>query len=367
MSGTSGFELERRAHRLAWYLGYFARRDVFIYSDEKDQITDIDVIGIKFDDLLSSHIMLIETKSERGFASILKLKGLLEYYSSEIAYMIRPNITPAVIRFAEQLGIRAMHTSRLDEIENELNIAPEVWSLSFSPEFDKKYLAFLKISNQLGFQNEVLYRDVFWVQENPFYKIKLLKDILSDLHLEEMKIRNSNSRFACATLMMDLTALFSVCLLQSAGTLYPLPEHQRNAFFLERLISGKLSSREKEDLLEQTYKFLQRYSKEVLRSTLPLRKEDFSLAPSYATDLYDLLSRFLKKSQNAKHLPRLFDIYASIFISGKKPELIDLQGFLGLPVDEFEYTLKFSRDIVNFLFDGKTPDIFVPLLTEKKQ
>jgi len=367
MSVTSGYELERRAHRLAWHLGYFARRNVFIYSDEKDQITDIDVIGIRFDDVLSSHVILIETKSEQGFSSILKLRGLLDYYASDIAYIIRPNITPAVIRFAEQLGIRAMHTSRLDEIEKELNIDPKDWSLSFSSDFDKKHEALLRISRQLGFQNEILLRDVFWIEDNPFHKVKVLKDTLSDLLLKEEEIADSHLKFASASLILDLTTLFSICLLQSAGTLYPLPQHQRKSFFLERLISGKLSSKEKEELVEATYNFLRKYARDVLHSAFAVRREDFSLTPEYAPDLYDLLMRVLKKSQNAKHLPRLFDIYSAILVLGKKLEPMDLQGFLGLSAEEFEYTLKFSRDIVSFLFDGKTPDFFVPLMTEKSE
>jgi hypothetical protein len=366
MSATSGFDLERRAHRLVWYLGYFARRDVMLYSDDKDQISDIDVIGINFDDTLSSHIILIETKSEQGFSSILKLRGLLDYYSSDVAYIIRPNVTPAIIRFAEQLGIRAMHTSRLDEIESELKIDPKDWSLSFSLDFEKRYEGSLKVSRQLGLQYEILLRDMLWIDNNPFYKLKLLKDTLSNLYAKAEKIANPGLRQSVAALIIDLTTLFSVSVLQSAGILYPLPEHQRKSFFLEKLISGKLSSKEKEELLNRTYDFLSKYTRNVLHITPQIRKEDFELAPSYAPDLYDLLSRILKKAQSSKHLPRLFDIYLSIFTSRKELELMDLQGFLNLSSDEFEYTLKFSRDIVYFLFDGKTPDFFVALVTEKK-
>ena len=117
IDASRGYDLELRAHRLAWHLGYFCRRGIVIYSDENNTITDIDVVGIRFDSFFNPEYIIIETKSEKGFASILKLRGLLELNNSQLAYIIRPNITPDIIRFAGSLGIHAIHTARLDEIE----------------------------------------------------------------------------------------------------------------------------------------------------------------------------------------------------------------------------------------------------------
>jgi len=364
MSGNRGEELERRAHRLAWHLGYFARRKVFIYTSERDHITDIDVIGIKFDDTLSPHIILFETKHERGFSSILKLRGLLDYYTAESAYIIRPNITPAIIQFAEELQIKGIHTSRLEEMEKGLNIDPNDWSLSFSTDFDKRFLPMLGVLRRNGFKSEVLLRDLFWVGNNPFYKIKKLKETILSLSKRREKTKKPSLKSALALLIIELTILFSVCVLQSAGILHTLPEHQRHSIFAKKLISGKLSLKEKEELINKTYDFLAKYTRDVLHQPLIMRREDFSLTPPYADELYNLLSRILKKPQNAKAIPRLFDIYLSILIQSKKPDLIDLQGFLNLSRDEFEYTLKFSRDTVQFLFENKVPNFFSPLMTE---
>lgn len=364
MNRDKGKELERRAHRLAWHLGYSARRRVFIYTDEGDHITEIDVIGIKFDDTLSPHIILFETKHERGFSSILKLRGLLDYYAAELAYIIRPNITPAIIQFAEELQIRGIHTSRLQEMEEELDIDPSDWSLSFSSDFDKKFLSMLKILRQNGLKDEVLLRDLFWVGNNPFYKIKILKETIAKLSEKREKTRKLALKNALTLLIIDLTILFSICVLQSAGILHTLPEHQRHSVFSKKLISGKLSLKEKEDLVRKTYDFLAKYTRDVLRQPLSIRKEDFSLDPSYADELYNLLSRMLKRPQTAKVVPRLFDIYLSILVQGKKPEPIDLQGFLNLSRDEFAYSLKFSRDVVQFLFENRAPIFFSALMTE---
>ncbi|HIH88883.1 TPA: hypothetical protein HA344_06725, partial [Candidatus Bathyarchaeota archaeon] len=79
---TKGVPLEIRAHRFSWHLGYVSRRRIELFSDEGNEITDIDVLGIKFDSNLKPNIILFETKSEKGYASILKIKGLLGYYNA---------------------------------------------------------------------------------------------------------------------------------------------------------------------------------------------------------------------------------------------------------------------------------------------
>jgi len=361
MSADSGPELERRAHRFVWNLGYFARRNVFIHADDNCQITDIDVIGIQFDDTLTNRIVLIETKSEKGFSSILKLRGLLEYYSSDVAYMIRQNVTPAVMRFSERLGIRAMHTSRLEEIEKEIDISAEDWSLSFSPDFDKDFYTALRILKKAGYHNEVLLRDTFWTEQDPFRNVKLLKTTVKNLISESA---DAYLKFPIAILSIDLIALFSVSLLHSAGLIYALPEHQRRPFFLDRLISGKLTSREKNELVDKTYSFITKYTKTVLNAPMVIKREDFSLVPEYSDQFYNLLMRILRRPRSSRDLPRLFDIYLSGIVTGKKFGLMDLQGYLNLSKEDFGYVLKFARDIVEFVYDRKIPNFFEPLMVE---
>ena len=56
---------------------------------------------------------------------------------------------------------------------------------------------------------------------------------------------------------------------------------------------------------------------------------------------------------------------AHIFFMGqRKFSKIDLQGFLGLSRDDFQFVLKFGRDVIDFLYGRKTPSFFEPLMTE---
>jgi hypothetical protein len=368
MSADRGFELERRAHRLVWCLGYFARRDVLIYSEENDQITDIDVIGLKFDDTLAQSLVIVETKSEKGFPSILKLRGLIEYYSSNtLALMIRPNITPAIIKFAEQLGIRAMHTARLDEVEEELKINDKAWSpLSFSTDFDKRYLAAISLLSSSGYKKETLLRHIFWVEENPFHKLKLIKESASNLNTKVPDVSERALKSALSLLLVDFTALFSLSLLQVCSVLYTLPQHQRRAVFIDKFISGKLTTKEKNEIIDKTYTLISKYTKSILNAPSIVRREDFSLVPDYSDQIYALAERLLKRPHYSKDLARLFDVYMTLVLSDKKPTLIDLQGLLSMPKDDFDFTLKFARDTIEVLFNKKIPELFMPLMLEQQ-
>lgn len=357
-----GVLLERRAHRLAWHWGYFARRRVSIFSAEGSQVTDIDVVGIKFDETLSPSLLIIETKHESGFSSILKLKGLLDYYDSKSGFIIRPNVTPDIVKFAESLRIRAMHTSRLDEIEKELEIDSSEWSLTYSETFDKIMASSLQLLGEKGLRRWVRLRDLLWLNDDPFYKVKMVKEGLRELYAEMKDNRDSKLQSALDLFYLDLTCLFSVALVQSAGVVYTLPDHQRKPFVMDKLVSGKLSSEEKEELMGKFYGFLLQYTKS-LRRPMKIRREDLKLEPAYGEILYDLLIRLSKRPASAIHLPRFFDIYMSQIIVPNKPfDATELQANLLIPRFEYEYSVKFARDILQFLFEDHIPEFGLKLI-----
>jgi len=362
---SDGADLERRAHQLAWHLGYFARRRVFVYTDERGLVTDIDVVGLKFDITLEPHLIIFETKSERGFSSIMKLKGLLDYYASKSAYIIRPNVTPDVVKFAHKLGVRAMHTSRLDEMEEEARIQSGGWPLTFTTEFDRNFIPLLKILREKGFVKEVLIRDTFWLEENPFYKAKILHEAITRLSRARNDVADNQLRFALACLILDLACLFGLSILEVSSVLYSLPEHQRKTVFRDMLVAGKLSKREKEELLDKFYTTLTRYAKEVFGTAVSMRKENFKLVPEYSVDdLYDLVCRYIKKARAAKEVPRLLDVYLATYVLGRELNFAEVQKFLSISEEDFKLSLKFSRDLLTFLFGEKIPDLCVPLFKE---
>jgi len=346
---TKGYELERRAHRLAWNLGYFSRRQIILYSDGGNSITDIDVIGMKFDEILSSDVLLIETKSEKGFASILKLKGLLEYFTTKSAFMIRPNITPDIIRFSEKLNINALHTSRLDEIEDSLNIDADDWSLSYSAEYDSYKDELLMLLEKAKFRDEIALLNDFWEEQDSYSSMKSLISAINFVRARYDAEKDGEIKNSLAFLLSEYISLFSVSLLKSAGILYKYPTHQRSRIFHEKLISGKLPFREKEDLLDKFFSFLKSYTKS-LGKKMMVKREDLTLLPIYHDDLYSLINNFIDLSRHSRILPLITDIMSSCIIEQKELNKKYILKYYPMIEESYDVIIDLLNQLVGFLF-----------------
>lgn len=349
-----GYDLELRAHRLATFLGFFCRRRVIIFSSEGNPITDIDVIGIKFDSFLNPEYMLIETKSEKGFASILKLSGLLEYFNSDKAYIIRPNITPDIIRFAGALDIRALHTSRLDEIEDTFGIPMDKWLYSYSHENDYIIDQFKKWLSENNYRPELSILNYFWEEKDPFSIIKTLIDSINYL-LEEMNKKGKDSlKKSLRYLLFEHIILFVIGNLICCNELFKYPTHQRKNIFQVRLISGKLSVEEKKKLMDRFYIFLQNYS-ESANIKMELKRRDLSLMPDYEENLYDLMNEYINNSKEVRFLPIILDLYASQLINEIKIKDNTIIEEISISEDCLKKCKTLFGNTIDFLFE-KSPD-----------
>ena len=353
-------ETELRARRLLWYSGYFNRGNIHIYSGEIHQdIAEIDVLGVRFDNLLNPNYMIIEAKSgqEKGFSSILKLRGFQEYFSSASTAIIRNNITPDIIKFSDDIGIRAYHLSRLDEIEEELGIKDDSWFGNFRKDCPDKIKTNISLLRSVRGNNLELY-DNYWSIKNPFYKAKLLINMIKELTAKLDKIIDESAQKAVQWLVLEYIILLSISILESASQLYALPSHQRERIFTEKLISGKLSYEEKETLIGNICTFVNGINRSRNRRISPLKKEEMNqlLNPPYAGDLYNLISLYIKYSCISRQVPRCIDLITyEYYMQNKEINWPDMYKFMDMSEDPLKLTLKLSRDIFRFLFQNNLP------------
>lgn len=348
---TKGIELEIRTHRLAWYLGYFARRRIILYSDMGNPITDIDVLGIKFDSTLNPSIIIFETKSEKGYASILKVKGLLDYFEAELAYIIRPNITPDIIRFSETLKINAMHTSRLDEIEDSMNIDKNEWNFFYSLDMDYKLDHYIKLLEENKYEALTFNLNDIWIKSNSFSNTKELIELLDILYLESKKVKNQELKDAIIFLILEYISLLIIQLIKIAGILYKYPTHQRYPIFQEKLISGKLTSKEKDELLDRFYDFLTSYTKN-LRKKMTLKRNDLTLLPDYTDKLYELINIYISNNIDIIKILKYIDIINSMVINKQKKDKLLIKNLAFSESDEVQLN-KIIENTLMFLFKEK--------------
>lgn len=115
-----------RARTLLWALGYHSPLEVAVsvYNDaevsrKRWDVTDIDVLGIRFDTDLSLRTVLADCKSghESTPNRLFWLRGLMDLFGADEAYLLKAEIHEHGRLLAPKLGIRAMTSDDLAVIE----------------------------------------------------------------------------------------------------------------------------------------------------------------------------------------------------------------------------------------------------------
>jgi hypothetical protein len=270
-------------------------------------------------------------------------------------------MSPSITQLSEGLGLRGMSIVRLTEIEEDLKIDGNEWKFAYSTEVEDRIDGFVKELFINGLGKITYLRYYFWSGLDPFSKIKTLKENISILSDKLRTAKKVELVSALEWLLIDLTTLFSVALLEATSVLYLLPDHQRESYFESRLVAGKMNYEEKERLVTSFYNAVTQILK-AQRKYVPLKREELRLIPEYSSHLYQIMSSLVRNSQYAIEIPRLLDVYGFSVIGLEEFQIVDFQNELKLSDLEFEYALKFSRDIVDFLYEKEKPDFLKKLM-----
>lgn len=359
MSQDKGLNLELRGMRYAWKNGYFVRQRVPVLSEENENITDLDIIGIKFDNSFLPQRIIMETKHDTGYNAIFKLKGFIDHFARNVtAVIIRYSITTSVIELSETLGIRAIPITRMEEIEQSLTIEKDDWNYVYREDFIKNTITFKKIL-ETRIQRELLSQiDTFWSTTNSFHNLKMILESLSKV--QNILTANVTFRGALDWLISEYVVHFVISILECISSIYCVPEHQRKSYFSKKYIGGKLSFKEKDHILKKFNTSLKSFE---IKNKISFKDmEKLTLQPEYFDNLFDLINRLLSKPEYSVILPRFFDLYHYQSFSNSFSSL-EIQSELLLTHDSYEFTIKFARDVIDFLFNGKNPNIYEQLMT----
>jgi len=349
-----GPELERRAHRFVGAIGFTARRNIEVLTEQNVTLAELDVVGVKFDETLKPDYVLVETSGgEKNFEDLLKLNSLSAFLPRCSVYYIGGNVSTDIVRFAERLRIRAMHTSRLDELETELGVQKNAYFGSFSDSFETLTEKYSAVLYEKKHGDLLRARSSLWLETDPFFRLKRSRSILRQMAAELDKSEDQSLSQALEFLSAEFVLLYVVGILEAAGELYALPDHQREVIFKERLIAGRISVREKEELMDRFYRFLVGYTRHLQRP-MKIRRGDLKLTDPDETHLYDVISRSIRRAASSRVAPNILDILiSSSFLEEHQKPLPRI----GLPQESFdlEFVLKLIRDIVLPLFTTVQP------------
>lgn len=132
MPSDKDINLKLRFKRILFQMGYYSPIEVELSQYQalgpelkRKSLTDLDVLGIKFDPVLTPHKVICDCKSGRSISDpnrLFWLKGVMDYFEANIAYYLRPKIDNHARAIAPKLGVRAIDENELQALESNLNV-----------------------------------------------------------------------------------------------------------------------------------------------------------------------------------------------------------------------------------------------------
>jgi len=356
-SVDSDSDLKRRMHRLLWHQGFFVRRSVAVSTHligagrklERKDVTDVDVLGIKFCENLRPQIVVAECKTGRHFAALdrtLWLAGLMQLLHADRGYLIVDSPQNLAKRIAPDLGISVIDGARLAAWEKSILVHKE-WRGSFNPEAD------LILDEQLDEIKSKAYNEYHYVkyrfwQEDPADQMKHI--------LSVAKALSNNKKLEFSELRWFLSCIipaFAISILGLASRIFSFnPEDTK------QLVQQVVTEWHGGEMTEKRHRDLAAAFQELLKQELTAhgiakqqsRLQDYMPEPSYvSTSLADLVARFLVNPQLAAEVPRFIDtlIFDSVLI-GKKLDNAVLQTDFG-PPQSIHSIAKLSGNVISLL------------------
>lgn len=130
MSRDKDLSLKLRFKRVLFQMGYYSPINVqlsqYVGSGSKRAaLTDLDVLGLKFDPVLTPHRVVCDCKSGRDVSDpnrLFWLRGVTDYFGANVAYFLRPRIRGHARAIAPKLGVRTLDEGELQAIERNLDV-----------------------------------------------------------------------------------------------------------------------------------------------------------------------------------------------------------------------------------------------------
>jgi len=124
--------LKLRFSRILFCQGYWSPIEVELSQFEitpaevkRRSLTDLDVLGIKFDELFTVHKVVGDCKSGKSVSDVNRLfwlRGVMDYFGADQAYFLRNRIDSHARAIAPKMGLRVLSEAELESLEKSLNV-----------------------------------------------------------------------------------------------------------------------------------------------------------------------------------------------------------------------------------------------------
>ena len=131
-SPNQDLELKLRLRRILFSQGYWSPIEVELSHFEQSgtsfrrrPLTDLDVLGIKFDQFLIPHRIVGDCKTGKlvsDIGRIFWLKGVLDFFGADLGYYLRPQVDGHARAVGQKMGLRTLDLSELTALEKTIEV-----------------------------------------------------------------------------------------------------------------------------------------------------------------------------------------------------------------------------------------------------
>lgn len=324
MISDKDIALKLRFKRILFQMGYYTPIEVELSHYEtlgmemkRKSITDLDVLGIKFDPVLNPHKVVCDCKSGKSVSDpnrLFWLRGVMDYFGANEGYYLRPKIGSHARAVAPKMGLRVIDEKELQALEANLNVGSLPLPLH-EPSFYEQQQKLWGISipntskatpDQIELKNTYSYLSYqYWYIEQHRNLFMLVACFQKIAHL----LDPTNSR----DVFLAYTAIerFAHCLLEMGSAIYTrgLSNFQQNARIY--LYGGPLALRDREEFFR-------------LLNKLTLVREP--LDPPFLEDTIELANRIVRNPYPAAEVLRYLEAIYGWCVQLSNPDISPVFG-----------------------------------------
>ena len=305
-------DLKLRFERILWSAGSYTRTNVKLAafagsmqrgSRSVTELTDVDVLGVRFLDDLTPRLTAVDCKSGQRVSvmgRVFWLRGVMEHLRAERGYTVLSREVPEAQReSAAKLSVTIVHERHLNDIASRYPQVPA--NLKIGNKEAHTYLEgnLTSLPRRLG--KLLDYRNTgYWYYTSAraiSQAIAITRQSAGDIDLQNKWHK---------ALLLDISTLYAISVLSLAGELISLMPSDvldgvRILFFegLEGVERRQIMIRRLQSILEKV----------TAQAQLPLNGvEVFQLDPPYLPGLADALTRVMARPIDAAEIPRYLKV-----------------------------------------------------------
>lgn len=314
-----GATLEYRMKRLLFFMGYYPKVGIKLKTSndiEAHDITDLDVYGIYIHRDFRKKSVWVDCKSGKThpLEHILWIKGVRDSFCVDDILFVKRNVKYTIKEFAREQNIQILDLALIETLEKNYLISDSDWRGSWNPIINSnklKELTNITIPNNINttkVRNFISFD--FW-NSDTYSRVKKCITAFRLINEIPMHALSENELITIKWAIYELTTLFTLSILDICKELYYFSEMERSKILLDRIISGEISLKKRQNILKGCYRLTYQIIRaEIPNFVMPPRYEDFNILnspPGYFEPLLELINRVLKTPNYYYDILRFLD------------------------------------------------------------